>query len=57
MRVTLQPGAARVPAGYSAGRFIARDYEIESTGISARNARSVLVQGATRLEAAGSPAP
>jgi hypothetical protein len=57
MRVTLQPGAARVPAGYSAGRFIARDYEIESTGTSARNARSVLVQGVTRLEAAGSPTP
>jgi hypothetical protein len=57
MRVTLRPGITRVPTGYSAGRFVARDYEIESTGTSARNARSVLVQGVTRLEAAGSPAP
>jgi len=57
MRVTVRPGEARVPAGYSAGRFIARDYQIESTGTSARNAQSVLVQGTTRLEAAGSNPP
>jgi len=57
MRVTLRPGSARVPAGYSAGRFVARDYEIQSTGTSARNARSVLMQGVTRLEAAGQGAP
>ncbi len=57
LRVMLRPGAARVPAGYSAGRFVARDHEIESVATSARNARSVLVQGVTRLEAAGPGAP
>jgi hypothetical protein len=57
LNVTLQPGAARIPAGYSAGRFIMRDYEIQSTGASARNTRSVLVQGMTRLEDAATHSP
>lgn len=46
----LRPGASRVPAGFSAGQFIARDYEIHSTGRSARGAQRALVQGVTRLE-------
>ncbi len=39
-----------LPAGYSAGRFIARHYEIRARGRSARNARSEVVQGAVRVE-------
>ena len=57
LQVTLRPGAVRLPAGYSAGRFVARDYEIESTGRSIRDAQRVLVQGVTRLEAAPEAAP
>ncbi len=38
-----------LPAGFSAGRFIARRFEIESTGHSTRNARAVQVQGVVRL--------
>lgn len=56
LRVTLRPGAAHLAAGFSAGRFASREYEIESTGLSVRGARRVLVQGAARLEpAAGLP--
>jgi hypothetical protein len=44
-------GTDRVPPGFSAGRFIARDYEIHSTGRSLRGANSQLVQGITRIEA------
>jgi len=57
MRVMLRPGAAHMPPGFSAGRFIARDYEIESTGSSAQGARRVLVQGVTRLEPLSVTAP
>jgi type IV pilus assembly protein PilX len=39
-----------LPAGYSAGRFVARHYEIRSRGRSTRAARSDLVQGAVRVE-------
>lgn len=38
-----------LPAGYSAGRFIARRIEIESTGRSARGARAIQVQGVVRV--------
>jgi len=41
-----------LPAGYSAGRFVAHHYEIRSRGRSARAARSDLVQGAVRIEPA-----
>jgi len=34
--------------GFSAGRVIAQDFEIESTGYSARNAQRSLVQGMHR---------
>jgi hypothetical protein len=57
VQVALQAGAARVPAGFSAGRFIAREYEIQSTGRSVRNSRQVLVQGISRLEPLASSAP
>jgi len=50
LRITLAPGAMRVPQHFSAGRFVVRDYEIHSTGGSARNAQRTLVQGVTRLE-------
>jgi hypothetical protein len=36
-------------AGFSAGRFIAQDFEIESTGYSARGAQRSLVQGVRRV--------
>jgi hypothetical protein len=42
-------GEAGLPAGFSAGRFVARRYEITSTGRAARGARSVQVQGAMRV--------
>lgn len=57
VRVALQAGAARVPAGFSAGRFVEREYEIQSAGRSVRNSRQVLVQGITRLELLAPPAP
>jgi hypothetical protein len=57
LQVVLHRGAARVPAGFSAGRFVAREYEIESTGRSARNSRQVLVQGISRLEPLAPSAP
>jgi hypothetical protein len=56
LRWVLRPGAIRLPPGHSAGRLIARDYEIESTGGSVQQAQRVLVQGVTRLEpGVGSP--
>ena len=42
-------GSDALPAGFSAGRFIARRYEIESTGHAARGARSLQRQGVTRV--------
>lgn len=42
-------GEEALPAGFSTGRFILRRYEITSTGAAPRGARSVQVQGATRL--------
>jgi hypothetical protein len=50
LQVTVRPGAARLPPGFSAGRFITHEYEIESTGRSVRGAQRVLVQGVTRME-------
>jgi Tfp pilus assembly protein PilX len=47
--VALRSGADALPAGFSAGRFIARRFEIESTGRSARGARAVQVQGVVRV--------
>lgn len=35
--------------GFSAGRFVAQEFEIESTGYSARHAQRVLVQGISRV--------
>jgi len=57
LQVTVRPGAARLPAGFSAGRFVSRDYEIEGTGRSVRGASRVLVQGVTRLEPVAAAAP
>lgn len=57
LRVRLRPGTARMPTGASAGRFLARDYEIESRGSSAGNAQRVLFQGVTRLEPLAMPTP
>jgi Tfp pilus assembly protein PilX len=42
-------GSDALPAGFSAGRFVARHFEIESTGHAARGARSVQVQGIVRI--------
>jgi Tfp pilus assembly protein PilX len=39
-----------LPTGFSAGRFVGHHYEISSTGLSARNARVVQVQGLRRIE-------
>lgn len=50
LRVAIRPGFTRIPEGFSAGRFVAHDYEIESTGRSVREAQRVLTQGVTRLE-------
>lgn len=36
-------------AGFSAGRFIVQEFEIESTGYSARGARRALTQGVSRV--------
>jgi hypothetical protein len=57
VQVTLRPGAERVPPGFSAGRFIAHDYEMESTGRSVRGTQRVLVQGVTRMEPLAPGAP
>lgn len=57
VHLVLRPGAVRMPDGFSAQRFIARDYEIQSTAHSARNAALTLVQGATRLEPVDQAAP
>jgi hypothetical protein len=46
-------GEDPLPAGFSAGRFIGRRYEIHSTGLAARGARSEQVQGAMRIVPAG----
>lgn len=48
----VQTGLDALPPGFSAGRFIARHYEIRSTGHSERAARVELVQGAVRIEGA-----
>jgi hypothetical protein len=55
VQVQWQPGEAHLPEGFSAGRFIARDYEIRSTGRTVQQDERVLVQGATRLEPASGP--
>jgi len=44
-----------LPAGFSAGRFVERYYELQSEGRSLRGARSVQAQGLRRIEAAGAP--
>lgn len=45
-------GSEALPAGFSAGRLVLRRYEITATGHAARGARSVQVQGVTRVEMA-----
>jgi hypothetical protein len=57
LHVILRPGSRHMPAGFSAGRFLAQDYEIHSTGHSARGARRTLVQGVTRLETLAQATP
>jgi hypothetical protein len=57
LQVAVQAGVARIPAGFSAGRFMERDYEIHSEGRSVRNSRQMLVQGITRLEPLTPSAP
>jgi len=42
-------GDEALPAGFSAGRFISRHYEIRSTGRAARGAVSVQVQGIAQV--------
>jgi Tfp pilus assembly protein PilX len=42
-------GDEAVPVGYSSGRFLARRFEIESTGHAARGARFAQVQGVVRM--------
>lgn len=42
-------GAAALPAGFSAGLFVAHHFEIQSTGQAARGARAVQVQGVVRV--------
>lgn len=56
--VTLRnTGAATLPAGFSAGRFVVHYFEIESTGHAARGALAVQVQGGARvLPQAAAPA-
>ncbi len=43
-------GDEALPAGFSAGRFVTRRFEIRSTGHSVRGALSVQVQGAVRVQ-------
>lgn len=38
-----------IAAGFSAGRFVAQEFEIESTGHSARGTRRTVVQGIRRV--------
>lgn len=57
VQVMLRPGARHVPPGFSAATFIAQDYEIHSTGRSARGTRRTLVQGVTRLETPAQVSP
>lgn len=45
-----------VPAGFTAGRFIERSYEIRSAGQSTRQATSIQVQGIRRIEPTPAPA-
>lgn len=45
-----------LPAGFSATRFAAHYFEIESTGHTARGVRLTQVQGATRVMPVGEPA-
>lgn len=42
-------GTGVLPTGFSAGRFMARHFEIESTGQAARGARALQVQGVVRV--------
>lgn len=42
-------GAAAVPQGFSAGRFDLHQFEIESTGHTARGIRMTQVQGVSRV--------
>jgi len=42
-------GDDALPHGFSSGRFVARRFEIESTGHAARGARSVQIQGVARV--------
>jgi hypothetical protein len=42
-------GTAAMPTGFSAGRFAAHHFEIESTGHTARGVRMTQVQGALRV--------
>ena len=49
-------GEDALPAGFSAGRLVIRRYEIRSTGLAPRGARSVHVQGVSRT-APAVPAP
>jgi Tfp pilus assembly protein PilX len=46
-----------LPAGFSAGRLVAQEFEIESTGFSARRAQRALVQGMRRVMPVAEAAP
>jgi Tfp pilus assembly protein PilX len=58
VHVEVQSGPdVRIATGYSAGRIVARHYEITSTGYAPRNARSVQKQGVVRLVPVAMGAP
>jgi Tfp pilus assembly protein PilX len=44
-----------LPPGFSAGRVVEKDYEIRSTGRSARGAEVTVVQGARQWQALSAP--
>lgn len=49
-------GSVSVTAGYSSGRFIARHYQLEALGRSARGSRALQTQGLQRVLPAAEPA-
>lgn len=50
-------GASPLAAGFSGGRFIARHYEIQVLGRSARGTRAVQTQGVQRILPLAAPQP
>ncbi len=50
LELQVRPVARVLEPGSSAGRFVASDYEVTSTGRSSSRAQRVLVQGVRRLE-------